>query len=135
MGFLSTTLPPRREPGPRDEELLWNMIQVMNRVDGVVEPSEQLLADALSRTVPQLRSGRNDARPTLSRKALLDACEQIQDAGLRRQLYVVAVEAALASGEVNESEDQYADHLRRALRVDETFARNVVDVIGAKYAR
>jgi hypothetical protein len=136
VGLVSSKLAARRAFGPHDQALLWHVIQVMNRIDGTVEPAEALLADALGRTVPQLRTAKEDAaRPVLSRKALLDEVGKLDDPGLCRQLFVVAVEAALASGDVNESEDQYLDHLRRALRVDDGFAAKVVEVVGAKYAR
>lgn len=135
MGLLMKTLPALRAFGARDEELLWNIIQTVTRVDGVVEPGEQQMAELLSRTVPQLRVGRADARPIHTRKALLDELEKVQDPSLCKQLFVVAVETALASGDVNESEDQYVDHVRRALRIDEAFAQRVIEVVGHKYAR
>ncbi len=135
MGLLMKTLPERRTFGARDEELLWNVIQTVTRVDGVVEPGEQQMADLLSRTVPQLRVGRADGRPTHTRKALLDELAKVEDAGLCKQLFVIAVEAALASGDVNESEDQYVDHLRRTLRIEDAFAQRVVEVVGLKYGR
>ena len=135
MGFVLNTLRPRRSFGPEEETLLWNLIQIMNRVDGVVEPAEMQVAEALSRTVPQLRSGRSDPRPVLSRKAILDEVAKIGNEPLRRQLYVVAIEAALSSGDVNESEDQYLDHLRRALNIDDAYATKVIEVLGCKYGR
>ena len=135
MGLLMKTLPERRQHGPRDEELLWNVIQTVTRVDGVVEPGEAAMADLLSRSVPQLRAGRADGRPIHTRKGLLDELQKLDDPALARQLFVIAGETALASGDVNESEDQYVDHLRRVLRVDEAFAQRVIEVIGLKYGR
>ncbi len=135
MGFLANTLGARRTFGPRDQELILNLVQVMNRVDGVVEPREVQLAEALARTVPQLAGANTSAAPTFTRKSLLDELGKLEDDGLRRQLFVICVEVALASGDINESEDQYADHLRRALKVDDAFARQVVEVVALKYAR
>lgn len=135
MGFVSANLAPKRQHDPQDGEFLWSVIQHVNRIDGVVEPSEAMLAEAFCRTIPQLRAGRSNVSPLHTRASLIEQLNHVEDQGLRRQLYVVALEAALASGDVNTSEDQYLEHIGRALRIDEDFAKRAIEVLGYKYAR
>src|SRR5688572_29700398 len=135
MGFVAKNLAPKREQGKDDGEYLWSVIQHVNRIDGVVEPSEAMLAEAFCRTIPQLRAGRSNASPLHTRAGLVDQLARIEDRGLCRQLYVVALEAALASGDVNTSEDQYLEHVAKALRIDDDFARRAIEIVGYKYAR
>src|SRR6478609_9645343 len=104
---------------------------VMCGVDGKIEPSEQIVIDALRATLPELQGRRAPERVT--RADLIERLRTVDALLDRRQIFVVALEVAFASGHVNAAEFKYLELMRDALRIDDDFARNARDVIGAKY--
>ena len=109
----------------------------MSFIDGKMEHSEQVVIEALIKTIPQLRDlpMHLTSAERVSREQLLEELRAISSERLRKQCFIVAVEVALASGHVNEHEDRFAEQLRNALRLDEAYARQVIEIIAAKYGR
>jgi hypothetical protein len=133
MGLLTMLISPASETEPADAAPLAQTIQLMASIDGKVESAELTVLEAMLKTVPQLKGHPLPAR--ITRRELLDLLGTITDEPLRRQCFVLAVEVALASGSVNESEDQFTDMLQKALHIDLAFAREAIEVIAYKYAR
>jgi hypothetical protein len=106
---------------------------VMCGVDGKIEASEQVVIDALRGTLPELRGKRAPERVT--RAQLIDRLRTVDAMVDRRQIYVVALEVAYASGHMNIEELNYLALMQEALRIDDDFARNARHVIAAKYRR
>jgi len=104
---------------------------VLSAVDGKVDEREQAMLDALRATVPQLKGA--PAPERISRQDLLEKLGGLDELAARRQCYVLALEMALASGSVNDSEQKYLAHLQRALRLDDDFALRAREVLGVKY--
>lgn len=133
MGLMSMLVAPHPLGGAEDYEALAHTAQTMATIDGSLDATEQALLEVLWKTVPQLK-GR--PQPThLGRRQLLELAGTVESDALRKQCFVIAVEVALASGHVNESEDQFIDLLQKALRVELAFAREAIEVIACKYAR
>jgi len=120
---------------PGDARALRDVLSAVGSVDGVVDAQESALIAAFFRTIPQLRDEAVRVPPRASREALLRELGALESERLRRQCYVVAVELAIASEGINEAEDAYLTALQQALRIDEAFARAVVEVMACKYAR
>ena len=119
--------------GVSDAAPLAHTAQLVASIDGKVEPAEQAALDALCKTVPQLKGQPLPAR--ITRRQLLDLLGTLESEALRRQCFVIAVEMALASGQVNESEDQFVEMIYKSLGLELSFATQVIQVIACKYAR
>jgi hypothetical protein len=135
MGMLKE-LTSTTNRGHSDEATpLRGILSVMGTIDGKLDPAERAAISALFRTIPQLRdAGEPTEPPRANRAQLLEELARIPDERLRRQCFVLAVEVALSSGGANDSEDQYVDRLRSALKIDEAFARSTIEVLAYKYA-
>ncbi len=138
MGLLTTiaAAPPQLSSVTEHQPLL-RTVRVMSFIDGKMEHSEQVVIEALIKTIPQLRDlpMHLTSAERVSREQLLEELRAISSERLRKQCFIVAVEVALASGHVNEHEDRFAEQLRNALRLDEAYARQVIEIIAAKYGR
>jgi tellurite resistance protein len=138
MGLLTTIVsaPPQFSNDTEHQPLL-RTVRAMSFIDGKMEPAEQIVIEALMKTIPQLRDlPIHLATPErVTREQLLAELRKVSSDRLRNQLFVVAIEVALASGHVNEHEDRFAEQLRQALRIEEPYARQVIEVIAAKYGR
>jgi hypothetical protein len=135
MGLFRTLTASDSYGKPADAASLRDVLSAIGSVDGKLDEIERHLLAAMFATLPQLREAPVNAPPRSNRAALLADLGKIADEKLRRQCWVVAVELALASEGVNEAEDQYLEQLRQALRIDDSFARNVIEVMAVKYAR
>jgi tellurite resistance protein len=133
MGLLSMLITPQPNVRGDDHQSLGNTITAMAAIDGNIDPAEVTLLKALAETIPQLKGKPLPAK--VGRKELLEQLAALPSRALRRQCFVLAVEVALASGHVNESEDQFIDRLQKALDIDLAFAREAIEVIACKYAR
>jgi uncharacterized membrane protein YebE (DUF533 family) len=120
---------------PGDARALRDVLSAVGSVDGVVDAQESALIAAFFRTIPQLRDEPVRVPPRAAREALLAELGALPSERLRRQCFVVAVELAIASDGVNDAEDAYLTALQKALRIDDAFARAVLEVMACKYAR
>ena len=134
MGLLSSLVSKSGGGAPEDAKILSDIISAMCSIDGKLDPTESSVLEGLHRSIPQLRSLTNLANHRVDRKGLLEDLAKVQNEKLRKQIYVLGVEMACASGGVNESEDQFMEHVRKALRLEEAFAKQVIEVIALKYA-
>jgi uncharacterized membrane protein YebE (DUF533 family) len=114
-------------------EHLLQTLFVLGAVDGKIDESEQTMIDCLRMTVPHLQVTKAPER--IGRAELLEKLSQLDALSARRQCYVLAVEMALASGSINDSERQYLALVQQALRLDDDFAKRAREIIGAKYQR
>jgi hypothetical protein len=135
MGLLRDLVASQSTGQPSDAGLLRDLISAVVTADGAVDVAEHITVEALHETVPQLRAAPTAARPPAMRRALLPQLAQIKDARLRRQLFVIAVDLALASEGVNEREDLFVEELQKTLAIDDAFAKQTIAVLAAKYAR
>ena len=118
-----------------DYRPLLRTVRLMGFANGKLGPNEQVVIDALVKTVPQLRVLAETPPERIGRQQFLDSLAAMTSVRLRKQCYVLAIEVALASGHVNEAEDQFCEAMQRALRLDDRFAAQVIEVIACKYGR
>ena len=57
----------------------------------------------------------------------------ISDDTLRKQCLMIAMEGALANGEVNQEEENFLDNFRQMLNIDEQWAKQMSDIIIIRY--
>jgi tellurite resistance protein len=135
MGLLRELTSTANHGSTDEARPLRDIVSVMGTIDGKLDPSERAVIAALFHTLPQLKDMEpSSVPPKVNRAQLLEELQQLSEPRLRRQCFVVAVEVALASGGVNDSEDQYVERLRSALRIDDAFARQTIEVLAHKYA-
>lgn len=135
MGLLTELTSAEVSSTPEDAAALRDVLSAIGSVDGSVDPVERALIEALFATLPQLRDHPARVPPRSHRARILEELGRLDDAQLRRQCYVLAVEVAIASDGINAAEDDYLEALKTALRIDDEFARAVVQVMAVKYAR
>lgn len=135
MGLLRELTAPAPTGHADDAVPLRDLISAVVTADGAVDVAEHVSVEALYETLPQLRHAPDSSRPPQSRKDFVASLGRIKDEKLKRQLFVLAVDLALASEGATDREDAFLEELRRALSLDERFARQVIEVIAYKYAR
>ncbi len=136
MGLLKDLTAALATGASTDAALLRDLISATVTSDGSVDSAEHLTVEALYETLPQLRAADPYTRPpSSSRKGLLATLAAVADERLRKQLFVVAVDLALASEGASEREDVFIGELVSALRLDEAFAKSVIVVVSHKYGR
>jgi len=135
MGLLRSLTASDSYGKPADAGPLRDVLSAIGSVDGKLDEIERHVLQAMFSTLPQLREAPVGAPPRSNRAAILADLGKIADEKLRRQCWTVAVEVALASEGVNDAEDAYLEQLRQALKIDDVFARKVVEVLAVKYAR
>jgi hypothetical protein len=65
----------------------------------------------------------------------VNALAEFSSQALKTKAYVLAADIALASGDVDENEDQLLETMQRLLNVDDQTAQTVVWVLSLKYAK
>lgn len=136
MGLLKDLTAALATGASTDAALLRDLVSATVTSDGSVDSAEHLTVEALYETLPQLRAADPCTRPpSSSRKGLLATLAAVADEHLRKQLFVVAVDLALASEGASEREDVFIGELVSALRLDEAFAKSVIVVVSHKYGR
>ena len=135
MGLLRDLTRSAPAGAPRDAGLLRDLVSAAVTSDGAVDVAEHVSVEALYETVPQLRGAPTASRPPLQRAALIAALRDLDDAHLKKQLFVIAVDLVLASDGATEREDAFIEELRGALQIDDAFARAAITTLAHKYAR
>ena len=54
---------------------------------------------------------------------------------MRKKTFVLAVDIAMSSGEIDESEEEMIEAMQRILRIDDDLARKAVEIISFKYLK
>lgn len=136
MGILARLISkdstPKVGADPKEATLLAQLLQVIGTIDGKMDSTEKAIVDAFSQTLPQLKERKLSAEKG-TRQGLLAELSKVNSLPFRKQCFTIAVEVALASGHINDSEDQYIEHLRDALRIDDAFAQQTIEITAAKY--
>lgn len=115
---------------------LRDLVSAVVTADGSVDVAEHATVEALFESIPQLRAAPSESRPPVTgEKALLARLAAVTDDKLRRQLFVLAVDLALASEGAHDREDALVTSLQTALKIDAEFATQTITVLAHKYAR
>ncbi len=145
MGLLSRftkgTMPAKK---PSDDALLLHGMLCMAGADGGIDDAEIETVEAYFTSLPEFE-GKDfqevlaNANKILSKYPnLLESVKALGDLStvvLKRKMFILAADIAMASGDVDESEDEMLDSMTRVLGVDDETAAKVLEVLNIKYAR
>lgn len=148
MGLLSSVFGQQPAKKATDDVLLLLSMMLMAEADDVVEDSESATFSAFAQTLPEFRDVEglawermvNDAQKILSRYKnreieAVSELAQIQSPAIRRKAFVLAADLALASGDIDQREEQLLVGMQRTLGIDDPTAHSIVGVLAMKYAR
>lgn len=128
---------------PTDDVLLLHGMLLMAGADGAIQHAEQSTVQAFFDTLPEFKHKSFDellsqanrvVAKAGSLKASVSALADIQSPAIKKKCFVLAVDIAMAAGDVDASEDKLLAAMQRLLGVDDAFARKVIDVLQTKYA-
>ena len=68
-------------------------------------------------------------------KSSLVVLADIESDAVRKKAYVLAVDIAMSSGDIDEGEEQMLEEMQRILGIDDTLAGKIIDVISLKYVQ
>ncbi|MCX5746103.1 MAG: tellurite resistance TerB family protein [Proteobacteria bacterium] len=148
MGLLSKFMGTAPAKKPTDDVLLLHSIICMSCADGTIEDSEHEMIRNYANTLPEFRDMDGDqfdkaleASHKISHKfnrdmkSSLAVLGDIQSDAVRKKAFVLAVDIAMSSGDIDESEEEMLAAMQRILRIDDQLAQTIVDIIGLKYLK
>jgi len=148
MGLLSRFMGTQPAKKPTDDVLLFHSIVCMAAADGAIEDAEDEMIRNYANTLPEFREMDGDEfgkvvdqqRKIIHKfnrdmKSSLQALTEIQSDAVRKKAFVLAVDIAMSSGDVDESEEEMLEAMQRILRIDDDLAKKTVEVIGLKYVK
>jgi len=145
MGLLSKiagSVAPQKKAG--DDVLLFHGMMLMAGADGVIDANEQDTLRAFFFTLPEfqgksfvpvLTEGHKLIAKYGNLKDSIKALGDIDNEAVRKKLFVLAVDLALSSGDIDESEDEMLETMQRLLNVSDDDATRILGVLSMKYAQ
>ena len=148
MGLLGKFLGSPPAKAPTDDVLLLHAIMCMAAADGMIEDSEDEMIRNYANTLPEFRDMDGQEfgkcfeatikiahKHNRDMKSSLVVLNDIQSDAVRKKAFVLAVDIAMSSGDVDESEEEMLEAMQRILRIDEALAKNIIEVIALKYVK
>ncbi len=145
MGLLSRLtgkIVPQKKAA--DDALLVHGMMLMCGADGSFDQEEQDTVNAYFSQLPEFEGKDfgdvyNEALKILRRfPSLKDSVKALSDLstqGLKNKCYLLAADIAMASGDVDEAEDQMLEAMQRVMNVDDGLAQRILEVLSIKYAK
>jgi uncharacterized tellurite resistance protein B-like protein len=145
MGLLSRLAglasPPKKAT---DDVLLAHAMLLMAGADGDIDDSEIAVVRGFACTLPEFKD-RNfgeivgEAQKLVRRfgslKESVTALGELSTPALKAKAYVLAADIALASGDVDEAEDELLTTMQRLLGIDDQTAQTIIWVLQRKYEK
>ncbi|HOJ78257.1 MAG TPA: tellurite resistance TerB family protein [Bacillota bacterium] len=132
------------QKGPSDDALILHGMLCVAGADGAFDDAEIELVQGYFATLPEFEGKDweevyNGAKKVLSKynsvfesvKALADLSTQ----ALKNKMFVLAVDIALSSGDVDEAEDEMLEAMQRVLSIPDELAAKIIEVMAIKYAQ
>ena len=148
MGLLGKFLGSTPAKAPTDDVLLLHSIFCMAAADGSIEDAEDEMIRAYANTLPEFRdmdgSEFNKAMEASVKiahkynrdmKSSLVVLNEIKSEAVRKKAFVLAVDIAMSSGDVDESEEEMLEAMQRILKIDDALANKILEVISLKYVK
>ena len=144
MGLLGKVFGGQPAKKASDDVLLLHSMILMAGADGVLEGAEIAQLEAFINTLPEFRhaefghqmeAARKLANKFNSPKEAVQALADIQSEAVRRKAFVLAADIALASGDVDETEEELLEAMQRVLGIDDATAGKIIEVLALKYAK
>ena len=144
MGLLSRltgAVSPQKKP--TDDVLLIHGMLLMAGADGTIDDAEQSLVCALVNTLPEFKDkdiddlihqGEKIIAKSGSLKDSVKAVGDLSSPKIKQKLYILAVDIAMSSGDVDEAEDAMLETYQRLLGIDDAFAQKCIEIMSVKYA-
>ena len=148
MGLLGKFLGNAPAKKPTDDVLLLHAIMCMAAADGTIEDAEDEMIRNYANTLPEFRdmdgqefgkcfeaSAKIAHKFNKDMKSSLQVLSEIQSDAVRKKAFVLAVDIAMSSGDVDESEEEMLEAMQRILRIDDELARKAIEIISLKYLK
>jgi len=143
MGLLSRLTGAKPAKAPTDDVLLIHGMLLMAGADGTIEESEHSTVQGFIDTLPEFHD--KDVGALISQgekiiarsgglKESVKAVGDISSPAIKKKLYVLAVDIAMSSGDIDEKEDAMLETFQRLLGIDDKFAQDAIEVLGVKYS-
>ena len=148
MGLFSKLMGTTPAKAPTDDVLLLHSIFCIAAADGTIEDAEDEMIRAYANTLPEFRdmdgdefnkameqSSKISHKYNRDMKSSLVVLNEIQSEAVRNKAFVLAVDIAMSSGDVDESEEEMLEAMQRILRIDDALATKIIEVIALKYQK
>jgi tellurite resistance protein len=148
MGLLSKFMGKEPAKKPTDDVLLLHSIMCMAAADGIIEDTEDEMIRNYANTLPEFRDMDGQEfgkcfeqcvkiahKYNKDMKSSLQVLNEIQSEAVRKKAFVLAVDIAMSSGDIDENEEEMLEAMQRILRIDEALAQKAVEIISLKYLR
>ncbi len=144
MGLLSKTKVAKAAKQAGDDALLLHGMLLMCGADGSIDGAEMPMLEAHFLALPEFE-GRDFG--TVYEQAVgimrrfptplesVSALAELSSPLLKQKCYLLAADLALASGDVDDTEDAMLEAMQRTLGVEDALATKILDVLSLKYAR
>lgn len=126
-----------------DDVLLLHSLMLMAGADGVIEDSEIMALQGFVNTLPEF-AGKNfgtlfdSAKKVASKyndmRDSVNALADIESDAVRKKCFILAVDMAFASGDVDANEEKLLEAMQRVLNIPDDLATKVLEVFSLKYA-
>jgi uncharacterized tellurite resistance protein B-like protein len=143
MGLLSRLTGSQPAKKASDDVLLLHGMLLMAGADGTIEQSELSTVQAFFDTLPEFKGKSFDQLLSEANRVVakhgnlknsIAALGDIQSPAIKKKCFVLAADIAMASGDIDETEDKLLETMQRLLGVDDTFASKVIEVLQTKYS-
>lgn len=143
MGLLSRIAGMKPVKAPADDVLLIHGLLLMAGADGSIEAAEHATIQGFVDCLPEfhdkdigdlISQGEKIIARSGGLKESVKALGDISSAAIKKKLYVLAVDLAMSSGDVDDKEDAMLETYQRLLGIDDKFAQECIEVMAIKYA-
>lgn len=144
MGLLNKVFGSKPAKKATDDILLLHSMLLMCGVDGAIEGSEAATIEAFVNTLPEFEGKDFGQMMTQCKKLAsrypnlkdsVKALGDIQSDAIKKKAFVLAVDIAMSSGDVDESEEALLEAMQRILKIDDDMAKKVIEVLALKYVK
>jgi len=143
MGLLSKLTGMTSTKKPTDDVLLVHAMLLMAGADGVIEDEEIATVEAFACTLAEFKDkdfgqlvedARKMMRKFSSVQESVAALSGFSTPAFKHKAFVLAADIAMASGDVDETEDQLLETMQRLLEIDDRSSETIIWVLHQKYA-
>ena len=144
MGLLSRLAGLATPKKATDDVLLAHAMLLMAGADGDIDDSEIAVVRGFACTLPEFKErdfgeivgeAQKLVRRFGSLKESVNALSELSTPALKAKAYVLAADIALASGDVDEAEDELLTTMQRLLGIDDQTAQTIIWVLQRKYEK
>ena len=144
MGLLSMFGSKAPQKKPTDDMLLLHTMLLMAGADGNIDDAEIETVEAFFAQLPEFQD--KDFGELLAEcKKMVSKYPDLKDSvkalsgftneNVKKKAFILAADIALASGDVDEAEDEMLAAMQRILGIDDALAQKVLEVLSLKYAK